>query len=445
MRPEPLDKRCSTHFKKPAGQNRKRLHFKLSMNGAHILRKYEPAEWGGTETAVKRLLNGLGNHGVQSTVWCPAGKHTPAFDPIADSGHKVRRFHAFLPVSGISAAQRMQLVALGGNLMSFELLWRLWREPKLDFIHSHALNRLAGIGLLVARLRRIPFVVTVHGGAFDLPEKTRATLVEPLKGGWEWGKVFGWLLQSRSILKNADAVLTCNPREAELLCSHYPRQRIVVQPHSVPTSVYERDHRVAARAAFPQIVGREVLLSVARIDPAKNQDWLLQQLPALKRRFPNVLLVMAGANTHAEYWAGLQATIARLGLSDHVHHVGGLPPGSDELVGLFQEAKVLVLPSTNETFGLVILEAWAAGTAAISSRTSGAASLVRHRENGWLFDIDNEAQFFAAAEEALAQPETTRAFADAGRQLAKKEFDAVVLAKRVKELYQSLSAEKRHR
>lgn len=415
------------------------------MHGAHVLRKYEPAEWGGTETAVLRLLNGLAGHGVRSTVWCPAAAHRTDFDPIAAAGHAVRRFRAFVPVAGISAAQRRQLVSVGGNLMSVDLAWRLWREPRLDFIHSHALNRLAGVGAWVARRRRIPFVVTIHGGALDLPAQTHAQLVQPLEGGWEWGKIFGWILQSRRVLENADAVLTCNPREAELLRARYPRQRVIVQPHSVPTPVYERDQRAAARAAFPSLAGRDVLLSVARIDPTKNQAWLVAQLPALARRFPGVLLVLAGATTHAEYAATLQAAITRLGLADRVLCTGGLDPGSDVLVGLLQEARALVLPSTNETFGLVILEAWAAGTAVICSRTSGAASLVRHRENGWLFDIDDAAQFLAATTEALAQPTLTRACAERGRQLARTEYDAGVLAGRVRDLYQSLLAAKRPR
>jgi glycosyltransferase involved in cell wall biosynthesis len=415
------------------------------MHGAHILRKYEPAEWGGTETAVLRLLSGLAGHGVRSTVWCPANGRPPGSDPLAAAGHEVRRFRAFVPVAGISAAQREQLVSLGGNLMSFDLLWRLWRTRELDFIHSHALNRLAGIGGWVARRRRIPFVVTIHGGALDLPASAHAQLVKPLEGGWEWGRIFGWALQSRRVLETADAVLTCNPREAELVRARHPRQRVIVQPHSVPTAVYERDHRAAARAAFPAIAGRRVLLTVARIDPAKNHAWLVEQLPALLARFPDVLLVFAGATTHAECWSTLQATITRLGLGENVLCTGGLAPGGDVLVGLLQEARALVLPSTNETFGLVILEAWAAGTAVIASRTSGAVSLVRPGENGWLFDINDAGQFLAAATEALARPELAAALAGAGRELARTEHDAGVLAGRVKELYQTLLAEKRAR
>lgn len=411
------------------------------MQGAHLLRKYEPSEWGGTETAVLQLLGGLADHGVKSTVWCPATKHAPTSEPFACAGHEIRRFRAFVPVAGIPTAQRQQLVTLGGNLMSLDLPWRLWREPRLDFIHSHALNRLAGIGQAVARRRHIPFVITIHGGFLDLPALSHSELVKPLQGGWEWGKIFGWILQSRRIMETADAVLTCNPREAELLRDRYPRQRVIVQPHSVPIAVYERDCRAAAQAALPEIVGRDLLLCVARIDPQKNQDWLVQQLPALRQRFPKLLVVLAGSTTNHSYEAQVRATIARLELGQHVRYLGGLPPGGEVLVGLMQTARALVLPSVSETFGLVILEAWAAGTAVICSRTSGAASLVRHRENGWLFDIGHGPQFLAAAEEALAQPGKTRALAEAGHKLARSDHDTSSLARRVKDLYQSLTDE----
>lgn len=415
------------------------------MKVAHLLRKYHPQEWGGTETAVLRLLNGLRDCGVEGAVWCPTIATHGGADPFAAAGHPVRRFRAFLPVLRISDEQRRQLVSLGGNLMSLDLLRALWREPGLGAIHSHALNRLAGVGLFVARRRRLPFVVTIHGGALDLPATAREHLTRPLQGGFEWGKIFGLLLQSRRVLEKADAVLTCNPREAELLRAKYPRQRVIIQPHSVPTATYEPDHRAKARAAFPGIVGCDVLLTIARIDPVKNQEWLVAQAPAILQRFPNTRLVFVGASTHAAYEQSLRQTIATLGLGNHVIFTGGLAPGSAELVGLLQEAKALVLPSINETFGLVILEAWAAGTTVICSRTSGAQSLVRDRINGWLFDVDHSGQLLTAVSEALTQPATTRAYAEAGRQLARTEYDERVLAGRVRQLYDELAETKRNR
>src|SRR5947208_1561381 len=95
------------------------------MRVAHLLRKYNPAQWGGTETAVKQLLDGLRNHGVSSVVSAPKCQIEWTEDPFQKAGHPVKRYAAFAPVTGISAEQRAQLIAMGGNLMSFELIWQL--------------------------------------------------------------------------------------------------------------------------------------------------------------------------------------------------------------------------------------------------------------------------------------------------------------------------------
>src|SRR5690606_28950019 len=102
----------------------------------------------------------------------------------------------------------------------------------------------------------------IHGGVLDLPAAARAHLAEPLRGGFEWGKIFGLPLRSRRVLEQADAIITCNKTEAELLQKQYPRQRVMIQPHGVPAEEYRKDSRAKAREAFPQIIGQDLLLSV---------------------------------------------------------------------------------------------------------------------------------------------------------------------------------------
>src|SRR2546422_745474 len=109
------------------------------MRVVHLLRKCDPAEWGGTETAVQRLMEGLREHGVESVVFCPRVDAAPA------RGCPVRRFRACVPVWGMAEEQKRQYIAVGGNLMSFDLLTSLWHEPDVDVIHSHTLGRLGAI------------------------------------------------------------------------------------------------------------------------------------------------------------------------------------------------------------------------------------------------------------------------------------------------------------
>jgi glycosyltransferase involved in cell wall biosynthesis len=208
-------------------------------------------------------------------------------------------------------------------------------------------------------------------------------------------------------------------------------------------NLYQTDHRAKARAAFPQIRGRQVLLCVGRIDPVKNQRWLVENLPGLLQRHPDVLLAFAGASTDPAYGGSLRSRIFKLDLADRVLLTGGLPPGDPRLIGLFQEARAVLLPSVSETFGLAILEAWAAGTAVIASRTSGASTLVRHGHNGWLFDLCDARAFHEAADAALLRPELAARFAAEGMRLIRADYDCATLAGRMRDLYAQL-IEERH-
>ena len=411
------------------------------MRVAHVLRKYNPEEWGGTETAVKRLLDGLREHQVESLVFCPKIQHEPSKDPFIESGYTVKRYSACVPVWGISEEQRKQLVAVGGNLLSFDVIWSLYEEPNLSVIHTHTGNRLGGIALTVARLRKLPLVVTVHGGALDLPEQAREYLMKPLEGGVEWGKIFGWPLRSRRVLQDADAIFTCNQREAELLREKYPGKRVVMQAHGVPFATYQKDCRSEALESFPELKGKDLLLTVGRLDPVKNQGWLIEQAPRIFSKFPKAAIVFAGAGTDPTYEAKLKAAAAKAG--GNILFTGGIPPGDPRLLGLFQQAAAVIVPSLSETFGLVIIEAWAAGTAVISSKTSGALGMLKHKENGWLFELEDPESFHASVNEALSSVALRECYASKGRELVRNHYDTKVLASQVKAIYSELIEQKR--
>jgi alpha-maltose-1-phosphate synthase len=410
---------------------------------AHVLRKYEPAQWGGTETALQRLLNSLRVQNVEGYLYAPRLDQPGSEEPLSRSCLGIRRFRSVVPVAKISRQQRQRLVSLGGNLLSWQLPWQLWNEPRLDIIHSHTLGRLAGTARAIASLRRIPFVLTIHGGALDLPDSVRAALTKPLEGGWEWGKIFGALVRSRQILRDADGIITINPREAELLRAQYPGKRVLMLPHGVPLEAYARDQREAAYAAFPHLRGRDVLLSVGRIDRVKNQTWLVRQMPDILRRFPNAHLVLAGACTDEDYGRVLKETIAGLGLGGAVTVAGNLPQSDGPLVGLYQAARLVLLASVAEPFGLVILESWASGTPVLSTRTSGAASLIEHGRTGWLFDVDDAPGFIRWTKAALSEPAITAWMIDAARQQLAAKHDTRAVATKVRELYETLIEEKR--
>lgn len=392
--------------------------------------------------AMQRMFNGLRASGVTPIIYCPRPEHPVVNDPLLLAGHRVERFKAFVPIIGISDERRRQMISVGGNLMSFDLMSSLRREKNVSIIHAHTLGRIGGIALTAAKKRRIPFVVTIHGGVLDLPQKVKEAFSAPLDSGWEWGKLFGLLLQSHRLFVDAQAIITCNEKEAALLREKHPDKRIVVQRHGVPVELFEKDCRDAARSAFPQIRGRRVLLSLGRVDPIKNQAWLLDQAPAILRKFPDALLVLAGACTDEPYGRLIDQKIVAMGLENKVLLTGGLPPEDPRVIGLLQEASALLLPSLSETFGLVILEAWAAGTVVVCSRTSGASALVHHGENGWLFDLEQPETFHKALATVLSDPPHAELMAAKGRGEVRAHFSISTQAAHLKQVYESVIEER---
>jgi starch synthase len=413
------------------------------MRVAHLLRKYNPSEWGGTESAVLQLTRAMGTQGVESVVYAPSlpadGYHA---DPFADAGFKVHRFRASIPMWGISQERRNEMIAVGGNVISFDLARSLLWDRGVDVIHSHAQGRLGAIGRMAARARNLPFVVSIHGGAYDLPAVTRAQLARAATGGWDWGKPIGLMLGARNLIGQADAILTLNPREAALIRKRHPDRKVFCESHGIATRDFMGDCRAQAMAAFPEIGNRPVLLVLGRIDPTKNQDWVVAEAAELVRRHPDVLIVLAGACTNREYGKSLELRIARGGFHPNILVAGPIPSGDPRLVGLLQLSRALVLPSTSETFGLVILEAWAAGTPVVSSRTSGAMGLIDDGKNGLFFDLESPGTFHRAVDVVLANPQAARDMGLAGRQKAVSEYDTAVCAGKMRSLYEKLVEEK---
>jgi len=122
---------------------------------------------------------------------------------------------------------------------------------------------------------------------------------------------------------------------------------------------------------------------------------------------------------------------------------GGMPSDDPRLIGLLQQATVLLLPSLSETFGLVLLEAWAAGTAVISSRTSGASALIENGSNGWLFDLNDPPAFHRALEEMLDHPEKAREMASRGFEKVRDVYSVDATSRQMKRLYEEIVEEKR--
>jgi glycosyltransferase involved in cell wall biosynthesis len=361
------------------------------------------------------------------------------------AGVAVRRFPYSYPFLGLSAEDRRDMDKKGGNLLSLSLLLGLLREPGVDVLHAHTGKRVGGVVRTAARRRGIPYVVTLHGGFFEVPKGEMDQMLAPIKNRPEWGRVFGALLGARRVLEDAAAVVCVGGDEYAAAKAKLPGQRVELVPNGVDCDAFAQGDAVGFRVAHGIAADRRIILCVSRIDYQKNQIGLVEALPAVALRVPEAHLVLIGPVTVAGYRDRLLARVEELGLTDRVTLIPGLRPDDPMLPGAYHAAEVFCLPSLHEPFGIVILEAWAAGRPVVAARVGGIPSFTCDGEDILHVAPDDVADLAEGLLRVLCDPGLAAHIAETGKAKARRDYAWSAIAARLVDLYRELPRERRDR
>jgi glycosyltransferase involved in cell wall biosynthesis len=353
----------------------------------HVMRRFVPQKWGGTESVVFNLAKEGIRCGIENPVFCTdmfVHPGTELFQSVP-----VHRFPYVFPWLFLTEEAKGKLRLKGGSPISFGLFRALLREPGLALIHAHVQHRLGGIARTVARLRGIPYVVSIHGGYLTLPDEQSRQMQDPFRGKPEWGKVFGWLLGARRVLDDADAIICVGRDEHEAITRRYGDKA-----HYVPNGVNTDLFRSADAALFRQHAGlkpgEKLVLCVSRMDYQKNQLLLVRAFARFAAIRPEWKLALIGAVTVEDYRTRVMEAVKQSGLEGRVIFIPGFKPDDPLLPSAYKAADVFVLPTVHEPFGIVILEAWASGVPVVSTRIGGIPGFTHDGQDILLFEKNNE-------------------------------------------------------
>lgn len=336
----------------------------------HVLRKFQPAEWGGIETHLVGLLPELTRLGWECEVHAPAEEGTDG-SPLTAVGATFKTFRARYPYLGLTRERRRSLVAAGGNLVAIGELARLAADRRAAIFHVHTMGRLGGVVRTAARLSRRPFAVTVHGPVLSNAAVVEAASRQRTRGLLDLGAPFGWAVGARQVMRDADLMFTLNRGEHAAWQPFRNGRHLELVAHGVDPRRAGHEERLRARSAIPGLGDAPFAVVVARIDRGKGQDVAIDALA--RAAIPGLHLVLAGASTDAVFSTEVRRKAAAAGT--HVHLIGGVHPQVAR--ALLAEAAIALVPSRAEPFGIVLLEAWAEGTAALFADVDGLADIAR--------------------------------------------------------------------
>ncbi len=236
--------------------------------------------------------------------------------------------------------------------------------------------------------------------------------------------------------------------QATLLCvSHYtervarqmvPAARTVVIPNAVDSARF-------AAPPCPPDPAAPIILSTGSLKPRKGTLALVEAVAVVREQLPGVRCIIAGSLTHEPaYVQQVRAAIDRLNLGGVVQLTGTLPEA--DLLAWYQRASVFVMPSLNagwkfEGFGLVHLEASAAGLPVIGTRDCGAEDAIADGITGRLVSQQHLAtELPAAILDILTRPGLAQQMGAAGRARAQRHTWDATAAQVIAQYTAALSA-----
>jgi glycosyltransferase involved in cell wall biosynthesis len=290
------------------------------------------------------------------------------------------------------------------------LAWQLRRRND-SIIHLHLPNPLAAQAYLMSG-HKGKLVISHH--ADTVGRRHLRMLAEPFV---------------RETMNRAAAIIVASKRyleSSEELTDYRGKCRLV--PYGIDAEACTRDASAEVRAIHEKY-GARLVLAVGRLVPYKGFEFLVQ---AMKDIDATLLLIGSG-----RLRGQLETTIERLGMTGKAHLLGHV----DDLVPYYKAAQMLVLPSVSraESFGLVQVEAMAAGTPVVNTEIdSGVPEVSLHGVTGLTVPPKDTKALAAAIRNLLENPETRAEYGQAASVRAREEFSAQRMAESTLGVYESV-------
>jgi glycosyltransferase involved in cell wall biosynthesis len=374
----------------------------LSKKGIRVLYIHGVAQIGGAERELLTWLKVLDRTRFHPYIVCPSD------GPLAFelSELEIPHISLYLP------AWRKLLQVLYRPMAILRLV-RVMQRWNIDVLHVND-YWWAPIGVLASRLRGCPCLVHVRQE------------IETRKVKQYWLDKASMVLPVSESIGNVIRDTGISEEKVQVLLSGISKKAAEPSPPSRETS-----------AILKKITGQPIIGTVANLFPRKGLEYLVQAVGNLKESFDNILLVIVGTGD-AQYESQLRKQIQDLNLTQHV-----LFTEFQEYPELFvSQFDVFVLPSIQEGFGIVLLEAMALGKPIVASHVGGIPEIVQHEKTGILVKAADVEELSKGVLTLLNDPNKRRKMGEQAQKRAAEHFSVERMMERLYGLYEDVLAKR---
>ena len=367
-----------------------------------VLHLVDTLGFGGAERFLVGLVRHLDRERFRPVVawWSAPG---PFADDLAEAG---------IDVVGIGAHGHRDVRAL-------RRLVALMREERIRIVHTHLFVD-SFYGRVAALLAGVPVRIVTQQNAYDDPRLRLPS--------WQ-------IWANRALVPVTQQFVAVSKAAGDYLhrVEWVPRRKIRVIPNAIepPGVVSEREVR-ALRTQWAADGGEGPLIgTVARLEPQKGLDTLIDAVALLRERLPGLRCVLVGTGALED---ALKERARRRGVADHVIFAGT----RKDIPVVLAALDVFVLPSRFEGLSLALLEAMATGTPVVATPVSGTVEVVKEGETGLLAPVGDAAALAKRIEALLRQPELARRLSEQARKMVLSRYTIEAVAQAYMSIYEDL-------
>lgn len=292
------------------------------------------------------------------------------------------------------------------------LVEKLWAIFPFDIIHAHMALPDGYAAMLISRDYNKPLVITFQATDLDITANRNDKCLQSLQ------KVFF----------AADKVISPSPRLGMQFSERFKMPSDTVGYGINSEDVFYGNSNLSAKYK-----NYRLLLSVSRLIPTKGIDLNLYAIKRLIDKYDDIFYLIIGDGPDRQ---GLKNIVYNLGLDKYVKFLGQLP--YKKVMEYMSICEIFTMPSWQETFGLVYVEAMAHGKPIIGCKGQGVDGIVEHSKTGLLVKPKDVDSLVKAMDYLLSNPDEAQAIGKRARKLVLENYTWEKNAEKTIEIYRKV-------
>jgi 1,4-alpha-glucan branching enzyme len=295
----------------------------------------------------------------------------------------------------------------------FARLYGLARTIRPDVIQGQAVS-CGFLAALLGKILGIPSVTYIQG--YDLYHAGR----------------FQKATEVRFPLKHSSAILTVTEDLRRKSMDVFARRDAIVMPHGLETENLTGSTAREIEQEYPFLSGRSAILYIGQLNRRKGLTHLIDAMGILRGKRENAHLLLVGSGPEEET---LRSRVRKTDLEDRVHFIDAVD--HSRVLALMDAASLFVLPSLEEAFGIVLVEAMSQGLPIVASDVQGIPSIIQNEVNGYLVPPGDERALAERIIQLLDNESLAREMGERNR-IDSKVYHWDHLVKRYMEIYERI-------